>query len=84
MNIWEVSCVVEAQNFKFSNKCDSIHINFPDDKPSHFSCCRMLPVLRSVCNILQIHYERRAPGRKVYRVIHGQAYSKCICAIFVS
>lgn len=48
-------------------------INPVDGKLSHSS--RSFP--RSVCNILQIHYERRASARKVYRVIHGQACPKC-------
>lgn len=48
-------------------------INPVDGKLSHSS--RSFP--RSVCNILQIHYERRASARKVYRVIHGQPCPKC-------
>lgn len=33
--------------------------------------------VRSVCNILQIHYERWASARKLYRVTHGQACWIC-------
>lgn len=74
--------IVSLELKDFYNECDSIRINLPDGRPSHFSRYTSL-ISRPVCNILQIHYERRASGHKIYRVIHGQACSKCICAIFV-
>lgn len=69
MDIYETSRLMYVYILRFkvlnSPANNSIRINFPDDKHVTFF---MLRVPYSVCNVLQVHYEQRALGRKVYRV----------------
>lgn len=77
-----MSHLVEIRDLKKSSKCRILSILIFLMASCHTFHAAAPPrrarPARSVCNILQIHYERRASGRKVYRVIHGQACSKCI------